>query len=961
MPAGIVCLHCGDLFTAQGKLARHIGNTPACRTYYDTLSSERAVADENPAQSLSEPADQRVEDIEQTYPHIPVEHPSLTNLHAPPSPPLAPQSKRPRVTVEEVCDEDEEDQRWVHEVFPGRAGESLGLASTYFEAHRAAQQARNEHPHTPFADEDEWGLVQWLTTRTTQTGVDEWCKLPITRKRTKPSFKNKVAGPNGQFLTEELEIWRRCPVGLSRELIGNAGFHGHVSYRPVRVTKGGVRYYGEMNTGDWWWDIQGKLPPEATVAPLLIASDKTQLTVLRGDKSAWPVYLSIGNIDKDVRRKPSRHGALLLGYVPVAKLKCFTKDQRSDASYRLFHTCIAKMLEPLIEAGKTGVRMVCADGHIRLVFPILASYIADHPEQCLVACCKENRCPRCTVPRKERGDLDEHPLRSQTATADILRRTAEGESLDEYTTQGLRPVGRPFWAELPHTDIFACITPDILHQIHKGVIKDYIIKWAQKLLGKEELDARFAMLSQSHGLRHFGKGISHITQWTGTEAKEIEKVLLGLLVGQTDNDVIRATRALLDFVYYAQYQVHSDTTLQGMKDALVHFHQYKDVFKRLGLRKDFNIPKLHSLLHYIDAICRLGCADGFNTEHSERLHIDFAKKAFRASSRREYVVQMTTWLQRQEAIVRQTAYLDWIERSEGKLQDDEDWAEDELEVGDEDEDVDEAETAGDTSNDVAAPSNTAPGNAPAMDASEGTIEDVKALRELIHSNVARAYQLPLSPTTSRVSALTLSTDYGTAHLIEKLNAFLHTHYPHSTRATLATPFDVYHYIHILLPPNIHVANGKRICKLRASPFVPRLRDRQARPAHFDCGLFAEDRELYRREGGLQGLRAGEVRAIFRLPAGHGYVTEPLMYVRWFRPFRTSDPMTNLPPTAHSTRHHARNIDIVHARDLVRTCHLIPKYSEEDVEPDWTSSTILDQSIPFLFNHYLDFHTFSALS
>ena len=179
MPAGIVCLHCGDLFTAQGKLARHIGNTPACRTYYDTLSSERAVTDENPAQSLSEPAGQRVEDIEQSYPHILVEHPSLTDLHAPPSPPLAPQSKRPRVTVEEVCDEDEEDQRWVHEVFPGRAGESLGLASTYFEAHRAAQQARNEHPHTPFADEDEWGLVQWLTTRTTQTGVDEWCKLPI--------------------------------------------------------------------------------------------------------------------------------------------------------------------------------------------------------------------------------------------------------------------------------------------------------------------------------------------------------------------------------------------------------------------------------------------------------------------------------------------------------------------------------------------------------------------------------------------------------------------------------------------------------------------------------------------------------------------------------------------------------------------------------------------------------------
>ncbi|KAI0713721.1 hypothetical protein C8Q76DRAFT_768689 [Earliella scabrosa] len=901
MSPAIICLECGNLFTTQGKLGRHIGNTPACRTHYDVLSSQRAAAVEIPEQSRSQHAEQRAGNVADHPPHI-----------------------------------------------------------------------------SKTAD-----LCKWLTTRTTQTGVDTWCKLPITRKRIKPSFKNKVAffkkvdrlptgtpwvcdiitvtgnrrGPNGQLLTEELEIWRRCPIGLTREVIGNASLDGHVSYKPVRVTKGGVRYYGEMNTADWWWGVQDNLPPQATVAPLLLASDKTQLTVLHSDKTAWPVYLSIGNIDKDIRQKPSRHTSLLLGYIPVAKLKCFTKDERSDAAYRLFHMCMAKMLEPLIEAGKTGVRMVCADGHIRLVFPILASYIADHPEQCLVACCRENRCPRCVVPREERGDLDEYPLHSQAATVDILRRTDEGDTLDKYVDQGLCPVFHPFWADLPHTDIFACITPDILHQIHKGVVKDYLIKWAQKLVGKDTLDARFAMLCQSHGLRHFGKGISHITQWTGTEAKEIEKVLLGLLVAQTDTDVIRATRALLDFVYYAQYQVHSETTLQCMIDALTDFHQYKDIFKRLGLRKNFNIPKLHSLLHYIDAIRRLGCADGFNTKHSERLHIDFAKKAFRASSRREYVVQMTTWLQRQEAIARQTAYLDWIRCSE---ENDEDWLEDELEEGAEEED-DEGEEAGGV-HDGAGEGDTAPGNARAMEDSEGSIKDVKALRKLIHSNVARAYALPLSPTARRVSATMLSTDYGAAQLIEHLNLFLHTHYPHSARAILATPFNVYHYMHLLLPPNIHIPNNKRICKLRASPFVPRLRNRQARPAHFDCALFVEDREVYRHEGGLQGLRAGQVCAIFCLPSGQGYVTEPLMYVRCFRPFRTPDSSTsNLPPTSHSTRNHARNVEVVHVRDVVRTCHLIPKYSEEDVEPDWSSATILDQSIPFLFNRYLDFHTFAALS
>lgn len=34
----------------------------------------------------------------------------------------------------------------------------------------------------------------------------------------------------------------------------------------------------------------------------------------------------------------------------------------------------------------------------------------------------------------------------------------------------------PFWADLLHMDFPLCITPDILHQCHKGVFKSYMIK-----------------------------------------------------------------------------------------------------------------------------------------------------------------------------------------------------------------------------------------------------------------------------------------------------------------------------------------------------------------------------------------------------------------------------------------------------------------------------------------------------
>ena len=45
---------------------------------------------------------------------------------------------------------------------------------------------------------------------------------------------------------------------------------------------------------------QGCLPDGATIAPIILSSDKTQLSVFQGDKSAWLVYLTIGNISKEV-------------------------------------------------------------------------------------------------------------------------------------------------------------------------------------------------------------------------------------------------------------------------------------------------------------------------------------------------------------------------------------------------------------------------------------------------------------------------------------------------------------------------------------------------------------------------------------------------------------------------------------------------------------------------------------
>lgn len=186
---------------------------------------------------------------------------------------------------------------------------------------------------------------------------------------------------------------------------------------------------------------------------------------------------------------------VLLGYLLVSKLECFDEGSQSVAGYQLFHHCMNLILKPLIKAGRKGLPMICADSKIQWVVLIITIYITDYPEQCLVACCKENQCPQCQVSPDQHGELQ--PLwRDQAETIKLLeqqkRQTEKMRNPTErFEELGLCAVYNPFWAELPHTDIFSCFTPDILHQLHKGIFKDHLVSWCRSMISAEELDYQF--------------------------------------------------------------------------------------------------------------------------------------------------------------------------------------------------------------------------------------------------------------------------------------------------------------------------------------------------------------------------------------------------------------------------------------------------------------------------------------
>lgn len=99
------------------------------------------------------------------------------------------------------------------------------------------------------------------------------------------------------------------------------------------------------------------------MAPVIIATDKTQLTQFSGNKSAYPVYLTLGNIPKALRRKPGSRACVLIAYLSVDKpaKAGLSKTTLKLRNYQLFHRSMAVVLESLKAAGNPkgpGVEMV---------------------------------------------------------------------------------------------------------------------------------------------------------------------------------------------------------------------------------------------------------------------------------------------------------------------------------------------------------------------------------------------------------------------------------------------------------------------------------------------------------------------------------------------------------------------------------------------------------------------------
>jgi len=121
--------------------------------------------------------------------------------------------------------------------------------------------------------------------------------------------------------------------------------HSEYTARCIWVIGGGtyrcaIRFWFNCCTDEWSQGLLESQQPGATVLPIIVSTDKTQLMVF-GRKQAYPVYMTIGNIPKEIHRKPLCSTQMLIAYIPTTKLKGIgSKASHHRTLTNLFHGCM---------------------------------------------------------------------------------------------------------------------------------------------------------------------------------------------------------------------------------------------------------------------------------------------------------------------------------------------------------------------------------------------------------------------------------------------------------------------------------------------------------------------------------------------------------------------------------------------------------------------------------------------
>ena len=352
-----------------------------------------------------------------------------------------------------------------------------------------------------------------------------------------------------------------------------------------------------------------------------------------------------------------------------------------------------------------------------------------------------------------------------------------------------------------------------------------------------------------------------------------------------------------------------------MNDALERFHNNKDIFVELGIRADFDINKLHYAIHYRLMIERFGSTDNYNTEHTERLHIPFAKDAFEATNFKNEYPQMAIFVERKEKILEHTRYVNWYLAGQPSL----------LSIIPTETPVNPKMTKHATQKSV-------------------SLHDIVTHYEASMFSHAFAYYVVAHQdpnlTHNEIEARTKSLDI--SHI--KFATYHKARFWLGTKSTHKIQSDEYDVVH-------------------ARPSYTNTR-KETVASWFDTVLVKKTIE---KPTALRDFRVAQVKVIFTLPKSakdllpkKAQGAKYFAYVEWFKKFPDSPEPNHFLYQIQRSYFKGKPLASIIPLSLVhRSVHLIPKF-DTTAAVGWKSDTVLKECSTFYVNSFTDRDTFNTI-
>ncbi|KAG8768938.1 hypothetical protein FRC12_005262 [Ceratobasidium sp. 428] len=344
-------------------------------------------------------------------------------------------------------------------------------------------------------------------------------------------------------------------------------------------------------------------------AAVMFGSDAAQLGPF-STKKAWLVYMWLGNLTKYERCKPNSGSCFDLAHIP--SLPDSIKDKITKLNGRppsasllthlrreLMHSVMQELLDAeFLQAWQHGIKIKCADGITRRVFPRIFTYSADYPERVLLATIRDKGacpCPRCLVPLKhahKMGTPSDMRMRAKNARRDNLTRqkliqrargliNTDGKAVDNVEVQRLLqphsyvPTENAFSRRLlPFKfDFFKMFVVDLLHEIELGVWKSLLVHLIRILHGcgsntVAEFNRRFRSVPTfcNSTICKFSEDVASLKRLAARDLEDILQccmpVFKGLLPDSIDSQVQHLLFTLAYWHGLAKLRQHTSTTLK---------------------------------------------------------------------------------------------------------------------------------------------------------------------------------------------------------------------------------------------------------------------------------------------------------------------------------------------------------------------------------------------------------------